>query len=310
MTRRAWLSLPIAALVGMLALVAPGSAQTRITPEDFADRIRAAAELAQLDGDGPSAERMAEVRDALGLPVEVAVDGWVVVVEPDPLLADLAGDDATDFEHAAQRLEALESSLADAVASEQPPSEAIAVALNEAYRGVVPPRPDIPQTILRAISEVIESIIQRIGQVVGEAGGLLATIILIGIAIVALAFLFRARLVPDRVSESARGARGGTRSIDWTARADEALRAGDLHEAVRALYMALLAALAGRGILADVPALTAGETRFAVRRARPAIFPAVASATDSYERVVYGGAIPDERDVALLREAAAQALRP
>ena len=309
MTRRAWLPLPIAALVGTLALVAPGSAQTRITPEELADRIRAATELAQAAGDSPSAERMADVRDALGLPVEVAIHGWVVVVEPDPLLADLDGDDATDFERAAQRLDALEASLAGAVAQERRPPEAIAMALSEAYRGVVPPRPDIPQIILRAIAEVIESVIQRIGQVVGDAGGLLATIILIGIAILALAFLFRARLVPDRVSESARGARGGMRSVDWSARADEALRAGDLHEAVRALYMALLAALAGRGVLADVPALTAGETRFAVRRARPAIFPAVASATDSYERVVYGGATPDERDVALLREAAAQARR-
>ena len=123
-------------------------------------------------------------------------------------------------------------------------------------------------------------------------------------------FLLRSRLVPDRAASSGAQGRRHDRSVDWAARADEALRAGDLHEAVRASYLALLAVLAGRGIVANAPALTAGEARFAVRRARPGLFPAIARATESYERVIYGGETPDRADVDHLREATAEARKP
>ena len=139
---------------------------------------------------------------------------------------------------------------------------------------------------------------------------MLAWVALILIGAIVVVYLFRARLVPDRVSSAGRADRGGSGPVDWAARAEEALRAGDLHEAVRTMYLALLATLAGRGIVADAPALTAGEARFAVQRRRPALFPAIARATDAYERVIYGGAVPDERDVEHLRDAAAEARRP
>ncbi len=203
----------------------------------------------------------------------------------------------------------LERSFADAVSAQPVDSARVAAALDEAYRGVVPPRPDLLSEILRVIGEVIEAILQRFGDVLANAGNALAWIVLIAIAAIAVLLLFRARLVPDRVSPAARSLRA-SESVDWAARAEEALRAGDLHEAVRALYLALLVVLAGRGIVAEAPALTAGEARFAVQRRRPALFPAIARATESYERVVYGGAAPDERDVEHLRDAAAQARNP
>jgi Domain of unknown function (DUF4129) len=309
-TRWCRLLAPSAALVATLALVAPSVAQTPIGPDEYLDRLARADELAQLDGEAPSPERMDELRTSLGLPIEVEVGGWLVEVHDDPILDSLSGETDADFELAALRLAALAESLTDAVAAKPVSSDEVATALSQAYAGVVPPAPNLLETVLRVIREVIEAIVQRIGNVLASAGNALAWIVLIAIGIIAILTLFRARLVPDRVAPAGRGSRAGAASVDWAARAEEALRAGDLHEAVRALYLSLLATLARRGIVADAPALTAGEARFAVQRARPAMFPAIERATESYERVVYGGATPDPDDIERLRDATAQARRP
>jgi hypothetical protein len=308
--RRGWLLVPIAALVGTLALAGIGVAQTEISPEELLDRLARAQALARLEGDGPSPERMDEVRATLGLPVELVIGDGAIDVPPDPILEGLSGSDATHFEEAADRLSALERSLTDALAREPASADEIAQALDEAYRGVVPPRPDLLQEVLRIIGEVWEAVIQRFGSMISGAGNALAWIALLLIGAIVVLYLFRARLVPDRVSSVSLAARGASGPVDWAGRAEEALGAGDFHEAVRAMYLALLATLAGRGIVADAPALTAGEARFAVQRRRPALFPAIARATDAYERVIYGGAVPDERDVEQLRDAEAAARRP
>jgi hypothetical protein len=164
--------------------------------------------------------------------------------------------------------------------------------------------------VLQFIDDVIQAILQRLSNVLATAGSALVWIPLGAIVGLGAWFLLRSQIVPDRVSREGAEGRRARSSVDWAARADEALRAGDLHEAVRASYLALLAALAGRGIVANAPALTAGEARFAVRRVRPGLFPKVTQATDSYERVIYGGAIPDRRDVEQLREATAEARKP
>jgi Domain of unknown function (DUF4129) len=296
---------PIAALAGVLALVGIAAAQDEISPDQLLERIQRARELAREEG-----ARVDEVRATLGLPVEVTIGDWTVVLEPDPVLQGLSGDDASTLELAAQRLDALEASLTDALAADAPDAARIASALSAAYAGTVPPRPDAFQAVLSALGDVLGAILQRVGDALAGAGNVQGWVVLLGIAGSVLVVLLRARLVPDRVSTAGRAARSGSGAVDWAAAAEAALRAGDLHEAVRALYLAMLAVLAGRGIVADAPALTAGETRFAVQRVRPAIFPAIARATESYERVVYGGATPDQRDVEHLREATAQARRP
>ena len=300
---------PSAALVGLLALVGPSAAQTRISPDEYLDRLQRAQELAQLDGDAPSQERIAELRGTLGLPVEVVIGEWLVEVRADSILENLSGDTDADFELASIRLSALEDALTDAVAIEPRSSDQVSAALAQAYAGVVPPPPNLLETVLRVIGEVFEAIVQRVGNVIASAGNAIAWVVLIAIGVIVVLTLFRARLVPDRVSSAGRSGRAGQGVVDWAARAEEALRAGDLHEAVRALYLSLLSILAGRGIIADVPALTAGEARFAVQRSRPSLFPAIARATESYERVVYGGATPDPGDVERLREATAEARR-
>ena len=305
-----WLLAPILALVGTLALSTPGLAQTQLSPEEFRERLDRAAALARLDGTAPSAGRMADLRAALGLPVEIIIGDWSGEIRQDPVLDGLSGDSAVDFERAGQRVEALGNALDAARAHEARSAAEIADALAGAYRGVVPPRPDPFTTVLQYFEDVFQAILQRIGNVLANAGSALAWIALAAIVLFAVWFVLQSRLVPDRVSNAGARGRRTTSSVDWAARAEDALRAGDLHEAVRASYLALLAVLAGKGIVANAPALTAGEARFAVRRTRPALFPTIARATDSYERVIYGGASPDRRHVDELREATAEARKP
>lgn len=310
MRARRWPDAPILALIGVVALATPSLAQTRLSPEEFRGRLDRAAELARLDGSAPSQQRMTDLRAALGLPVEIVVGDWSGEIERDPLLDGLSGASADDFERAGLRLVALGAALDDAISHEARSSAEIANALGGAYSGVVPPRPDPLLIVLQYFEDVIQAILQRLGNVLANAGNALAWVVLVGIVVFAAWFVFRSRLVPDRVSREGTQRRRTTSSVDWAARAEEALRAGDLHEAVRASYLALLAVLAGKGIVANAPALTAGEARFAVERLRPALFPTIARATDSYERVIYGGAPPDRRDVEQLREATAEARKP
>jgi hypothetical protein len=306
-TGRRWQLAPITLMIGMLVLAPPSAAQTQLSPEEFRVRIDRATELARLDGTAPSPERMADLRATLGLPVDIVIGDWSGEVPQDPILDSSSGETAAEFERAGERLGALRDSVAAAISREPYPAGSVAEALAGAYRGVVPPRPNPFATVLQIFDDVFQAIVQRVGKLVANAGNALAWIALIGIVAFAALFLLRSRLVPDRVSRVDATGRRGVASVDWAARADEALRAGDLTEAVRASYLALLAVLAGRGIVSTAPALTAGEARFAVRRTRPALFPVVARATDSYERVVYGGADPDRRDFEQLREATAEA---
>ena len=97
--------------------------------------------------------------------------------------------------------------------------------------------------------------------------------------------------------------------VDWRRTADEALAAGDLGAAVPALYHALLGTLDARGVVRDAPALTAGECRGTVHRARPALSPAIDDATAAFERVVYGKLPATPADIEALQGAERTALR-
>ena len=309
MRARAWVLVLVVGLAGVLVSVGRTVAQDEVTADEFAARLRNAHQLADRAVDDPSPERMAAVRAELGLPLHVLVEDGAVEIVADPL-AGLGGTSAAHFERAGERLAALATALEEAVARTTPDGDVVARGLDDAYRGIAQPRPDLAGIVLQWVGEAIGWLLQRISQALGAAGTPLAwLVVLIASGAVAVLVWRRGMVVPDRVLASGAGARRGTGPVDWSRRADEAIRAGDLREAVRALYLALLASLAGRGLLADAPTLTAGEARSAVSRVRPALFPAVARATESYERVVYGGAPPDQGDLDHLRQAAALARR-
>jgi hypothetical protein len=305
--RPARASLVLALLLGVaVALPGTAAAQSRVSVEEFADRLDRAIELADEGAAEPSVVRMEEVRRALGLPAEVILDEGAVLIPPDPLLEGLSGEAAADFRRASAHLEATREALQEALARDAPVPGEVDEALERAFRGVVQIQPTLLDRIRRAVSELISWFLHRLGNFVGRSS--VAAWVVLAMLLVAVLFLLRrARLVPERVVPAGGPERAADSNVDWRRRAQEALHGGDLREAIRALYLALITTLAGRGLLADAPALTAGECRAAVRQTRPTLYPLVARATESYERVLYGGAAPREGDVRTLLEAEAGA---
>ena len=96
------------------------------------------------------------------------------------------------------------------------------------------------------------------------------------------------------------GERGRRRSADeWRAEADELAGRGEWRTALRARYRALLAELAARGIVDEVPGRTTGEYLAEVRTGAPAATAPFTVATDLFVLAWYGneptGAAQDEQ---------------
>jgi len=90
-------------------------------------------------------------------------------------------------------------------------------------------------------------------------------------------------------------------AADWRAEAEAHERAGEWRQAVRARYRALVADLAGRGLLQEIPGRTAGEYRSELGDALPAASTQFAGATELFEGAWYGRRPTDAADAAHLR---------
>jgi Domain of unknown function (DUF4129) len=91
-------------------------------------------------------------------------------------------------------------------------------------------------------------------------------------------------------------------AADWRAEAEAHERAGEWRQAVRARYRALVADLAGRGFLQEIPGRTAGEYRAELGDALPAASTQFAGATELFEGAWYGRRPTDAADAAHLRQ--------
>jgi hypothetical protein len=288
--------------LGVLTLgVAVVSAQTAISAEDLLDRLASGESLAEAGVSDPSQVRMEQIRDTLGFPVTVGIDGWTTSIDPDPTLDRLVGDDQADFRRAGVRLRAMQHAVEQALGARPVDADDIEVALDAAYRGSIQVDPGILERIRRLVAELIQGFLSRVFAFRG-AGSLVAWAVIVGLGLLAFWLVRRLRLVPETSMEVVEPSTGRQR-VDWIARAEEAFRAGDLHGAVHAFYRGLVTALSGRGLLMDVPGLTAGECRSTVRVVRPDLFDAVADATGAFERVAYGGVAPGPDEVDTLRRA-------
>jgi hypothetical protein len=78
-------------------------------------------------------------------------------------------------------------------------------------------------------------------------------------------------------------------ATEWEAEAAAQEAAGHWREGLRCRYRALVARLARRGVVEEVPGRTAGEYRATVRVALPSSAPAFSEATDLFEGAWYGG---------------------
>ncbi len=91
-----------------------------------------------------------------------------------------------------------------------------------------------------------------------------------------------------------RTARGRT-AEEWRAEADQHESAGRWRDALRCRYRALVAELAGNGVLDDLPGKTTGEERADIARTVPEASPPFSEATALFDDAWYGDA-PTGRD--------------
>ncbi len=259
-----------------LALSSPVGQATRITTDEYLLRLQHAEDLAQAGTTDPSPQAMDAVRATLGLPFLITVPGGSLRVETDAFLQRLSGENSGDFLDVARTRRSLPS---------------LWQRLGRYTRAA----------IVRLIRTILLPLVTYQG-----FGSWVAWSVLIGFLGVLVLVLRRlgVHVVPER---AATRPRPGFAVTDWQGLAEQEIRRGDLRAATRALYHALVAALAARGVVAANPSVTAGECRSAVARAMPTLYPTVVEATKAFERVAYGEAPPEPPDIEALRTATREA---
>ena len=274
------------AAVGGVARGAPAP----IPGSDFVARLEAARRLAEAGAAAPSPRRMDDVRQALGLPLDVAVPGGTQHVPADDVLTALRGRTAEDFHHAEDELAAMEDAAKAALAVAGPDQGRIQAALGSAFGGIRT-SPTLVERVRHDAWAAVVSLWQRLTGALRSLpipGDVLAAIAVAAVGAVAVLVMLRLRYAAPE-TRVARARPAGPPATDWDRLVREALARGDLAAAVHARYGALLAALARRGVVPDAASLTAGEARRAVAGALPDVYPAVAGGTAAFESVAYGG---------------------
>lgn len=145
---------------------------------------------------------------------------------------------------------------------------------------------------------VLERLAELIGALAGTSAGAIVGLVLfllIVAAVAALAVRFARGMTRDPEVAAAIPSLPRRGAEDWRAEAEAHERAGDWRQALRCRYRALVAELAGRGLVEEVPGRTAGEYRGQVERNVPAAAEAFAGATELFERAWYGNR-PTGRD--------------
>lgn len=103
----------------------------------------------------------------------------------------------------------------------------------------------------------------------------------------------------------------GRTADEWREAAREAEHRGDLREAVRGWYRALVGDAASRGLVEEIPGRTAGQYLAAIRQEVPAAAEAFRRATRTFEEAWYGShavTVDDVRRIERDAEAAVRAL--
>jgi len=151
------------------------------------------------------------------------------------------------------------------------------------------------RTLLQAVGEwVLERFVRLLELAIDAAtGGGVWTVVTAGLFLLLVAGVgvLVWRVLRGVTADPARptGVAATTRpATDWRADAEAHERAGAWRQALRCRYRALVADLAARGVVDEVPGTTAGEYRGQVRRGAPAAAGPFDGATDLFERAWYG----------------------
>jgi hypothetical protein len=177
-------------------------------------------------------------------------------------------------------------------------------------------RPEFRPPPRSLIERVFDWVLEAIGRLLAALGGsgaggivglILLALVLLGVGV--LAARFSRGLTPS--PEVAAAVPGGRRrsAAEWRAEAEAQERAGAWREAVRSRYRALVADLASRGLVEEVPGRTAGEYWREVGRALPAAATDFAGATELFEVAWYGRSPTGAGEAAHLRDLSDRVLR-
>ena len=157
-----------------------------------------------------------------------------------------------------------------------------------------PPPRSLYQQALDKIGELLG---EAFNAVVGGTSGALLAWAVLALVVGALGYLVvrgvqsgRRRRAPSAapVIDVDGDAEIGRSFAAWEAEAARLEGEGRWREALRCRYRSLIAALAGVGVVDEIPGRTAGEYRTLVRGARPHVDEPFAGATDLFERAWYG----------------------
>jgi Domain of unknown function (DUF4129) len=147
-----------------------------------------------------------------------------------------------------------------------------------------------------AIHWVLHGLGQLLGRLLGIGGGsgvqgwlAVAALVAVVVVVVLLAVRYWVPLArnPSRPVVMT-AARRGRSAVDWRAEAARHERDGRWRDALRCRYRALVADLAGRGVVEEVPGRTAGEYRAEMQARAPAVATEFAGATALFEDAWYG----------------------
>jgi hypothetical protein len=170
-------------------------------------------------------------------------------------------------------------------------------------------RPEFRPPERSLIERVYDWVLELIGRLLAALGGsgaggvvglVLLALVLVGVGILVARFSRGLTPSPEVVAAAPAGRRRS--AAEWRAEAEAHERAGAWREAVRSRYRALVADLASRGLVEEVPGRTAGEYRREVGRALPAAATDFAGATELFEVAWYGRSGTGARDAAHLRD--------
>jgi hypothetical protein len=170
-------------------------------------------------------------------------------------------------------------------------------------------RPEFRPPERSLIERVYDWVLELIGRLLAALGGsgaggvvglVLLALVLVGVGI--LVARFSRGLTPSPEVAAAVPAGRRRSAAEWRAEAEAHEREGAWPEAVRSRYRALVADLASRGLVEEVPGRTAGEYRREVGRALPAAATDFAGATELFEVAWYGRSGTGARDAAHLRD--------
>ena len=173
-----------------------------------------------------------------------------------------------------------------------------------------PPPKSLYDRIVDALQEALSDVLSAFFS--GGRSAIVAWIALLVVGAVVAFLLFRvvrsvrgSGTAAPPVSVTSETRRPAT---EWEREAEEHAAAGRWRDAVRCRYRALVATLAARGAVDEVPGRTAGEYRLEVLRTRPDAAVPFADATDVFERAWYGAAPTEESDDRRFRQLASDAL--